>query len=154
VTLQEGYFWTAERGSFGKFASPMDSLEQLIDSASARPDLSIVVSDGHDYVQFAYYASPPWTRRLFAVADPDRAFLYTGSDSLDKQMFALQCCLALQVYDFRTFALANSTFLLYSGGGNFDWWPLRLLHDGYSLQLLAAEGNHRLYFADLAGKSR
>jgi hypothetical protein len=145
VTLQEGFFWKAERGTFGKVVSPADAVERLVDSAPSRPDLPIVVSDGHDYVPLAYYASPDWAKRFVSVVDPEEAVVYSGSDSLDKQLSALQCCLPLRVYGFHNFADAHPAFLLYSGGGDWDWWPVRLLHDGYTLQLLAAEKNNRLY---------
>ena len=145
VTLQEGFFWKAESGTFGKAVSPTDAVERLVDSAPSRLDLPIVVSDGHDYVPLAYYASPGWAKRFVSVVDPEEAVVYSGSDSLDKQLPALQCCLPLQVYDFRSFAEAHPAFLLYSGGGDWDWWPARLLHEGYTLQLLAAAKNNRLY---------
>jgi mannosyltransferase len=147
VTLQEGFFWTAESGAFGKLVSPADPIERLLNRSAARSDLPVVVSDGHEYVPAAYYASPEWAKRLVAVADPEQAITSSGSDSLDKQLLALRCCLTVQVYEFRDFAAGHPSFLLYSGGGELDWWPFRLLHDGYSLQLLAAEGNHRLYLA-------
>jgi hypothetical protein len=145
MTLQEGFFWKAESGTFGKVVSPADAVERLVDSASIRPDLPIVVSDGHDYVPLAYYAPPDWAKRFVSVVDPEEAVIYSGSDSLDKQLSALQCCLPLQVFGFHDFAEAHPAFLLYSGGGEWDWWPVRLLHDGYTLQLLAAEKNNRLY---------
>lgn len=145
VTLQEGFFWKAESGTFGKAVSPVDAVERLVDSAPSRLDLPIVVSDGHDYVPLAYYASPDWAKRFVSVVDPEQAVVYSGSDSLDKQLPALQCCLPLQVYGFHNFTEAHPAFLLYSGGGDWDWWPARLLHDGYTLQLLAAAKNNRLY---------
>ena len=86
------------------------------------------------------------------MVDREQSIVYSGSDSLDRQMSALQCCLPLQVYNFRDFASQHATFLLYSGGGEWDWWPFRLLHDGYSLQLLAADKSHRLYLATVKAK--
>lgn len=152
VSLQEGFFWTAESGAFGRFVSPADPVVRLVESASARADLPVVVSDGHDYIPLAYYASPDWAKRFVAVVDPEQSIVYSGSDSLDRQMSALRCCFPLQVYNFRDFASQHATFLLYSGGGEWDWWPFRLLHDGYSLQLLAAEKSRRLYLATVKAK--
>jgi hypothetical protein len=58
-----------------------------------------------------------------------------------------------QVVDFRSFAEAHHAFLLYSDNlyavqGTsvfYDWWIPRLVRDGYSLQLVAAEGNAKMY---------
>jgi hypothetical protein len=153
VALQEGYFWKAESGAFGSFVSPADSAERLA-SSSASNYLPIVISDGHDYVPIAYYATSEWRKRFVAVVDPEKSAVYSGSDSLDKQLADLQCCLPLHVYDFADFARDNPRFLLYSGGGEWDWWPDSLLDDGYSLQVLSAEKNHRLYLASLKEESR
>jgi hypothetical protein len=153
VVLQEAYFWEAEQDAFGRFASPADAPERLMNSAKAESDLPIVVSDGHDYVPIAYYAAPDRRKRFVAIVDREKAVTYSGSDSLDQQMPGLQCCLPVQVYNFRDFARANASFFVYSGGGDWDWWPRSLLDDGYSLQLLATEQNHRLYLARLKGKS-
>ena len=38
---------------------------------------------------------------------------------------------------------------VYSNGTIEDWWPTRLLHDGYRLQLLARQGNHVMYLVEL-----
>jgi mannosyltransferase len=153
VALQEGYFWKAESAAFGSFVSPADSVERLA-SASTSNDLPIVISDGHDYVPIAYYATSDWRKRFVAVVDPEKSILYNGSDSLDKQLAELQCCLPLHVSNFADFARDNPSFLLYSGGGDWDWWAYRLLDDGYSLRVLSAEKNHRLYLAGMKDKSR
>jgi hypothetical protein len=29
--------------------------------------------------------------------------------------------------------------------GYYDWWVPRLVHDGYSLRVVAAQGNRRVY---------
>ena len=51
----------------------------------------------------------------------------------------------LQVYSYSKFAAQHARFLLYSGGGQWDWWTARLVNDGDSLQLLAEEQNRRVY---------
>ena len=152
VLLQEGFFWTSESRAFGHFINPADSVEHLVASANPSPGLPIVISDGHDYLEDSHYASPDWSRRFVALVDPAQAVVYSGSDSLDRQLFALQCCVAIQVYRFNDFAPGHPKFLLYSGGHDWDWWAYRLLHDGYSLQLLAAQGNERLYSASAPAK--
>jgi Dolichyl-phosphate-mannose-protein mannosyltransferase len=137
-SLPEGFFWLSERGHFGRLESPTSSVESLVGSAE-HGDLPVVISDAPAYVRLAYYASPEWSSRFVGLADPPAAVANAGSDSIDRQMFALRCCLALQVYDFHTFVTDHPRFLLYSDGAEFDWWPRRLSHDGYSLRLVVAK---------------
>ncbi|HEX4074150.1 MAG TPA: hypothetical protein VHX49_01990 [Candidatus Acidoferrales bacterium] len=150
ISLDEGFFWLSERGHFGKLDSPASSVEALL-SAAGHADLPVVVSDGEQYIQLAYYGRPEWSERFVALVDHPAAVAYAGSDTLDRQMYVLPCCLALQVYDFKTFAPDHPTFLLYSNGADFDWWPQRLSHDGYSLRLLGANGGDKVYLADKNG---
>ncbi len=147
ILLQEGFSRPTERNHLGKLESPAESVEALVGEVGYS-DLPIVVSDGHDYVQVAYYTSPEWSKRFVGLVDPPSSVAYAGNDTLDLQMFALQCCLALQVYQFQAFAPGHSRFLLYSSGvDEFDWWPRRLRRDGYRLEVLALEKGQTLYLA-------
>lgn len=147
---QEAFFWLSEGGHLGRLASPASTAESLVDAAGHN-ELPVVVSDGQQYVQLAYYASPAWNGRFVGMVDPSGEVAYAGSDTLDRQMLVLPCCLTLQVYEFRAFAPDHPRFLLYSDGADFDWWPRRLVHDGYSLRLLAVNGGDKIYLADRNG---
>lgn len=149
-SLQEAFFWVSGRGHLGKLESPAPPIEALV-SAAGYGDLPVVVSDGQAYVQIAYYAPPDWSRRFVGIVDPPNAAVYAGSDTLDRQMFVLPCCLPLQVYEFHAFALNHPRFLLYSNGAEFDWWPQRLLRDGYTLRLVESAGGSKVYLADRNG---
>jgi hypothetical protein len=151
--IHETRFWNAQRGHLGEFVSPADSVERLVDLAG-HADLPVVVSDGHDYLQMAYYASPEWASRFVEIVDPAQAVTYTGSDSVDKNQLALASFYPLQVYEFHDFAPDHSRFLLYSSGDAWwDWWPRRLRDDGYTLQIAAAEGREKIYFVTRNGTS-
>lgn len=143
-TVHETRFWNAQRGHFGKVVSPADSVERVV-SAAGYPDLPVVVSDGHDYLQMAYYASPEWASRFVAIVDPAQAVAYTGSDSVDKNQLAVRTFYPLQVHEFQDFAPYHPRFLLYSSGAPFDWWPGRLRNNGYSLELVATDGDRRVF---------
>jgi 4-amino-4-deoxy-L-arabinose transferase-like glycosyltransferase len=149
ASLQEVSFWITQRLPLG-IESPADSVEKLVSSAG-HSDLPVLVSDGVDYVQFAYYASPEWRERFVGAVDPLKAIRYKGTDSLDLQLPLLTCCLPLQIYKFDLFAAQHPEFLVYSGGTDYDWWPQLLVSDGYLMQLIASENGRRVYLAHRAG---
>jgi hypothetical protein len=142
---QEAAFWTSSRGlSLSGEASAID-VRNLIESVGYA-ELPVVASDALDYLQTQHYSSPEMKLRLFVLVDPPRAVVYAGNDSIDAQLIALQAFVPLHVYDFKGFVSNHPKFLLYSTGADeFDWWPTRLNRDGYSLQVLNAEGSHRVY---------
>lgn len=141
---QEVFQWKDSLPRPADFMSQTNSFEKLA-AAAGHVDLPIVVSDGEAYTPLAYYASPEWRGRLAALVDPPNAVIYAGNDSVDRQMAALSCCFALRVYDFRVFVSEHPTFLLYSDGGDFDWWPRRLAADRYDLQLLVTNRNSKVF---------
>lgn len=147
--LQEAYYWSFESGPVGRFRSPVPSVDVLVRTAGHN-DLPIVVSDGQEYMMLAFYGPPQWSKRFVGLADP-AAVSYSGSDSVDRQMLALRCCLALQIYSFHEFAGVHTSFLLYSDGSIFDWWPQGLSQSGYSLRLLVVRGTEKVYLAERTG---
>jgi hypothetical protein len=143
VALQEGSLW---QSGMGRLVPPSMAVEQIVASVG-HAELPVVVSDAHDYLAIAHYARDPL--RYLDVVDAPEAVVYTGTDAIDRQMPALQCCLPIQVYQFSEFASEHSRFLLYSGGGDWDWWPTRLARDGDLLELLATEGPRKVYLVSL-----
>ena len=143
--VQEGAFWRAEVHSLGKKVSPAVGVEQLMDAAG-HGDLPVIVSDALDYLQLVHYASTPKSLRLAYLADVPAAITYAGTDSADKNLLALQAYLGLHVYDFSEFSKNHREFLVYSNSRpKWDWWPTRLLHDGYTLELVAMDQEKRIY---------
>jgi hypothetical protein len=142
------------RGPFGKIESPALSVEKLVDSAGI-PDLPVAISSNNEYIQIFYYASPTWAKRFVAIEDPASAVSYIGTDTSDRELPILADYAPFQVYDFKTFSAAHDEFLLYSTSeeatagpyGYYDWWITKLLKDGYTLGVVAAEGNRRVYLA-------
>ncbi len=134
----------------GEISSPAITVERLIRSAG-HDDLPVVV--WADYLVISSYASPEAARRLVTVTDPASALTYIGTDTTDKLYSAMSHYGPFQVVDFRSFTEAHHAFLFYSDNlyatqGTtvfYDWWIPRLMRDGYSLQLVAAEGNAKMY---------
>ena len=144
LSVQETRFWISQRGHLGKMISPTGSIAGLVGRAG-HPDLPVVASDGLDYLTFIYYAPPELSKRLVYIADPTQAVAYTGTDSNDRSLLGLQSCDPLRVYEFQAFANAHPAFLLYSNGSAIDWWPRRLTRDGYTLEVVAADQQRKIY---------
>jgi len=144
LASQERRFWSSYHGDF---VSPARGVEALV-ASSNYPDLPVVVSDVHDFLQLAHYASPGWAGRYFSVVDPPQSVIYVGSDTGDKELAIMRSYAPLQIYDFAPFVAEHPVFLLYSSGGGtgLDWWPPRLLRDGYTLRPVAVRDiYHRVF---------
>jgi hypothetical protein len=150
--MHEFSFWSSHRHVMSVTKSPTEPVEAIL-QRSGQLDLPVIVSDGLEYVPLAYYASGSVAKRLTALVDPQQSLAYSGSDSVDNAMLALRCCLPLQVRRFEEFTANNPRFLLYSSDSadNFDWWPSRLVRDGFSLRVLAIEGARKVYLVTAKG---
>ncbi len=102
----------------------------------------------------AYYALPDQARHFVSVVDPVGSVTYQGNDSVEKSLLVLKSYSPLQVYDFSDFVSEHRIFLLYSRGGPFDWWPTRLVREGYSLRTVVADQNVKVYLVDMEDISR
>jgi hypothetical protein len=141
---QEASFWQS-RGRLSNEGYAPSYVRTFIDSVGYK-DLPVVASDGHEYLQIEYYSSPEWNQRFFAVVDPSQALAYSGTDTVDKQLLVLSRFEPLHVFDFRYFSARHPKFLLYSPGeGRFDWLPALLCREGYLIQILNVEGDHKVY---------
>ena len=140
--IQEVTLWRFARSSWAQKFAPAEDFERLADAAGHN-DLPLVASDPIDALQLAYYASPKASSRLVFVADAPAAVVYAGSDTADKCLLALRPYLKPPVYEFADFAANHPEFLVYSDGKTWDWWPVRLLHDGYALDVVAMDRQSR-----------
>jgi hypothetical protein len=142
--IQEKRFWSSYNPHF---ISPADSVQALVASAGY-PDLPVVISVSHDYLQLAYYASPEWSQRFVILVDPPEAVLYNGNDMDDRNLQSMRNFVPLHVYDFDKFAADHTSFLLYSSnaGQGADWWGVKLFRSGYSFKLVAqTDFYHRVF---------
>ncbi len=144
IAMQEASFWFSPRPLW-HLQSPTAFAEKMLRNAG-HVDLPLVVQDAHLYIQLAYYASRPLAARLVWVSDPSAALRYAHTDSPERAWPLLATCYPLNVYDFKVFNSAHPSFLLYSTQGSFqDWWPDRLVHDGYGLRVVASEQDHLVF---------
>jgi 4-amino-4-deoxy-L-arabinose transferase-like glycosyltransferase len=134
---RETSFWKYHAWTFPSPAQPVESLARL----AGHEELPVVVSDSHDFMQVAHYASPEWKERFVSVVDAPRAVAYSPSDNADVELAILANYSQLHVYDFRSFVALHPAFLLYSGNGGQggDWWPGALKDGGYTLRPVAVK---------------
>jgi hypothetical protein len=148
VAFQERSFWVTHRGHLTVVHTPAEDLERLLGGLTRYRDLPVVISDGLEYLPMAHYALPEQARRFVSVVDPAAAVTYQGSDIVDKNLLVLKSYSDLQVQDFPAFISKHRKFLLYSRGGIFDWWPGRLVREGYSLRAVVAEAGIRVFLVE------
>jgi hypothetical protein len=141
---KEIVFWGAELSGRNTRRVDVEGLQRLIDR-SGDTALPVVVSNGLEFVPLAYYAAPTTTRRLVALLDPGAARQQTGTDSIELDVLILEKYLPITVRTYEAFEADHDTFLLYATPGHGEWWQARLLHDGFTLTTIAAEGSRVLY---------
>lgn len=130
--------------------SPDAPVRRLLRSAG-HEDLPVVLWGG--YTDICYYAAPDVAKRLVTITDPASAVDYMGTDTVEKLAAAMASYSVCRAVDFGSFAPTERVFLLYTSDFSapqattvfYDWWVPKLVKDGYFLQLLAAEGNARIY---------
>lgn len=149
AVIQETGFWfsfsTARQLGFSK------PVEQLV-AAVGHQDLPLFVANGHDYLQSDHYATPAWKQRMLFFADSSAAVAHGQADTLDKELLAVSQVTPLRILEFESVRSSFPKFLVYSDPSpenNPDWWTLRLLADGYSLQKLSTDGHSSVYLAEL-----
>jgi hypothetical protein len=143
-TRQEKLFWSSYTGNF---SSPAEPVEAFVGTAG-HADLPVVISDPQVFMTLSHYASPAWSSRFVSVVDAPEAVAYVGTDSADKELPILAAYFPLHVYDFQAFVAEHPAFLLYSnqGGAGGDWWPRKLMHDGYALRPVALKPKEEFDF--------
>jgi hypothetical protein len=152
LAARESWFWITHirGGHLWQPISPALAVETLAVSAG-HASLPIVL--GSNYLQIEHYATPEWKQRFVAVVDIPASIAFGGSDSLDKLMLVLASIHPIQVQQFQDFAARHPEFLLYDGKGlGRDWWTNRLIHDGYSLRLVSANDDDRIYLVSFPEK--
>jgi 4-amino-4-deoxy-L-arabinose transferase-like glycosyltransferase len=143
ISAQEFGFWK----SLGNRERPADIVAPIANLAgTARyQTLPIVISDAGEYVEFWHYAPPALLRRVVTFPNPEDATIYAGVNTVDKLVLALRSYVPAKIQDFPSFEATHPAFLLYSNGSRYDWWPAKLAHDGYQLELLSLPGSAAVY---------
>jgi len=127
------------------------SLEtQALVAEIGQTELPIVISNGMRYLPMAIYASGDVRRRIYSISDRSASVAYSParSDSVDLELLVLRQYFPMQVDDFDGFASRHREFILVTGGamgGDLEWLPARLVHDGDEVKLLSMAGGSPIY---------
>ena len=156
-SVQEAVFWKAHKDRLTRFESPAVSVERLV-SLAGYPDMPVVVSDGLEYLAIAHYATPPIAKRFVCLVDVPASLVFADDDVMDKELIILRSFAPLRVWDFADFASQHHAFLLYSsngsGGDPHDWWTARLVRDGYTVRVVAADHRQSVFLVTSIKETR
>jgi hypothetical protein len=141
----EPTFWASSDGDHGLASRARTRAMQELLTKAAGMDLPVVVGNGLEFLPLAFYGTGGSDIPLVAIADVEGARRYTGTDSIDLDLMALRRHVDVQVEDFPSFSRQHRTFLLMAASGPDNWWPGRLVHDGYVLTVIAGTTSCTLY---------
>ena len=132
-------------GALAERRAVSQELKTLHDMSAFR--LPIVISSGVEYLRLAYYSPSNTGDELHTLTDATSAVAYAKTDSVELNLLKLRKYFRLSVHDYREFATRHPEFLLVSHRcpDRFDWWPVKLVHDGHKLTLISAQGETRVY---------
>jgi hypothetical protein len=147
IAIQETGFWLSYHEDRLLMVKAQPSGMALIQS-TGHGELPVVVSEGHDYLEFNHYAPRALSQRLTFVADPEAAVAHHRPDTNDRNLLILRDFAPLNVVEYAKFKNTRREFLLYSdptAENNPDWFVSRLEVDGWSLERLATDGRSSVY---------
>jgi hypothetical protein len=109
---------------------PLAGRTALIESL--RGATPTVMSSSLQFLQFWYYLPPELKPRLHYLADPQRAFTRTGSDTIDRGYLALARWSAVAVDPFETYVQRHPGFRVYEAGSG--WLIDELIERGAAVE--------------------
>jgi hypothetical protein len=137
-------FWAAGGVDDTLRARPRIAALREFVAKGAGMNLPIVVANGLDFLPLAFYGTGQ-SIPLLAVTDVEGARRYTGTDSIDLDLMALRRHVDVEVQDLASFTRQHRVFLLLATAGPDNWWPGRLVDEGYALAVVARTASYALY---------
>ena len=147
----EPAFWASTDGDHGLAPRARARAMRELLPRTAGMGLPVVIANGLEYLPLAFYGTDRPDIPLMAIADVEGARRYTGTDSIDLDLLALRRHFDVQVVDFPSFSRRHRTFLLMAASGPDNWWPSRLVDDGYVLTVIARTAGCVLYRVEAPG---
>ena len=138
VAFQGGKHWR-DRPELAKNSTLPDTavLEELQRSSGAAPDLPVVVSDGHAFLEMTYYGGTAARPRFTYLLDRDAAIKHTSSDSVDLELELLSPLMRLDLAPRAQFLRQHPRFLMFSKPNRWDWLYAQLVEEGFSVRPLS-----------------
>jgi hypothetical protein len=149
-----GFFLSLGVKSWANVAAIREANTQTIEflRSEARGDLPIAMSDQHAFMTLTHYGPRDIASRLVYLADPGKALLYLGHDSVEKgTLTLLKPWFHLPIEEYGSFLASGRSFLLYGNPGHFlNWLLADLTASGRHLEL---EGRNKDSLLFLVGRS-
>ena len=129
-----------------------NSIERLV-KAAGHEDLPVVVSDGLEFLPWFIMEARTGRAGWFALWIRGSPSYSPGRTVSTSSCLSCLTLAPIHVDELGGFAAQHPAFLVYSTGNGdpYDWWPARLLRDGYSLNVVGTDGSRKIYLVN-AGK--
>jgi len=150
VAVRELGFWRRTVGDPFAPGYSAGQVEKLVERVG-HGDLPVAVGQVLTYAPLAYYSPPGLANRLIYLVDKGKDLNFGGTDSPAKAGSNLPESFQHQIVDYSEFAAPHREFLLYSEA--IDSWQDYLSREASSMQLLAAEGDRRVYLVKMKERS-
>jgi hypothetical protein len=149
LVLRDAKMWV-DYGRRGPLVPQPESMALVRDVLDHEPDPNIpmVISSGVTFLPTSYYGTPLYGHRIVALTDYAAALRYVRSDSVDRALQRLRLYLPIEVQPFEGFAPKHPRFYVFSNYESFDWWPRRLLEDGYSMRVIRLTEKQAVYLVE------
>ncbi|HKI12202.1 MAG TPA: glycosyltransferase family 39 protein [Candidatus Acidoferrum sp.] len=150
VAVRELGFWRRTAGDPFAPGYSAGQVEKLVERAG-HGDLPVAVGQVLTYAPLAYYSPPGLANKLVYMVNKGKDLNYGATDSLVKAGSSFPEIFPTKTVDYSEFAAPHREFLLYSEAE--DSWQDYLSHEAASMQLLAAEGDRRVYLVKMKERS-
>ncbi len=121
-------------------------------------ELSVVVSDPHNFMMLSHYAPEDLVSRFTYLADPERSLRHLGHNTMDRGIIDLKPWFRLNIQESEVYKSAHSRFFLYVHAGylggplpggqvapDFNWLLSDLVATGWHLELKTRQDNQLLF---------
>jgi len=122
------------------------SADEAFVRQAPRSDLPVVMDDALLFLPLSLYGSHEYRTRLVYLIDLDKAVMYSGSNTADKNLSVLRPYLPVVIADYSEFVEMHPEFLLVTREPklSFDWLA-KYLPSVASIDLIRSIGNRKLY---------
>lgn len=146
AAIAAGFLWNARLARLAavREAREVEDLISALRSLTAE-GLPVVLTDGKEFVQAAFYWPQDEPRSFEYLADPASEVRYLGHDTIDRGMVALEPWLGLSPAEYAPFLRRHERFLVYGAHTDWTWLLGRLAADGVECRLIGSDGERLLF---------
>jgi hypothetical protein len=109
----------------------------------------VALLEPHTFMEISHQR-PELGEQVFYIADPELALRYIGTDAVDRSLLNIMPLARLSVIGVDRVLSLNEPLFLYTQGGPWSWLLIHLSRERVPLSLVATDGHHILWRADLS----